>query len=228
MIKYREETLKKRAYEISESQDKSDNAYKSLSFVKEGAAYVDRRVLKPTYIHVFINNISFPKTLDELRYFIYENGQYNVEDVLHCSEVEWTVPRWAVEGDVCLFMHSEYAFSTISALKSELVRKKDKYNPQDYDLMMEWLEHGKALHKKYGGKVFAIAEVIGSPEVIVDFGNSEQLHWSSKVYAIMGNICVLENPIDISEFRDFIFVSRQSAITQIFGQEYAQLKKIIS
>ena len=32
-------------------------------------------------VNVHINHISFPKTIEQLEAFIYENGCYNVEDI---------------------------------------------------------------------------------------------------------------------------------------------------
>lgn len=35
------------------------------------------------YVNAHINNISFPKTIEQLEEFIYEHGCYNVEDVIN-------------------------------------------------------------------------------------------------------------------------------------------------
>ena len=38
---------------------------------------------KYNFVNAHINNISFPKTIEELETFIYEYGCYNVEDILN-------------------------------------------------------------------------------------------------------------------------------------------------
>ena len=48
-----------------------------------------------------------------------------------------------------------------------------------------------------------------------------------RIFAKVDEIFLLEKPIDISEFSDFIFVSRQSAITPVVGSDFDRLKKII-
>lgn len=51
-------------------------------------------------VQALINNISFPKTLDELKYFALERGCYDIEDILYNNVVEWTMPKWATIGDI--------------------------------------------------------------------------------------------------------------------------------
>ena len=38
---------------------------------------------KYNFVNAHINNISFPKTIEQLEDFIYEHGCYNVEDVIN-------------------------------------------------------------------------------------------------------------------------------------------------
>ena len=68
------------------------------------------------HVQAHINNISFPKTLDELYWFVTENGSFNVEDILFNKFVEWTVPNWTQTGDIVFFMHAKTARSTITKL----------------------------------------------------------------------------------------------------------------
>lgn len=63
------------------------------------------------YVQAFINNISFPKSLDELEDYIYNAGHYDIEGLLVSSGTEWTAPRWAKAGDTVFFMHAKYADS---------------------------------------------------------------------------------------------------------------------
>lgn len=69
------------------------------------------------YVNSHINNISFPKTIEQLEEFIYEHGCYNVEDVVFESlsggYTIWTVPRSSVVGDVVLYFHAKTAIQWI-------------------------------------------------------------------------------------------------------------------
>ena len=72
----------------------------------------------------------------------------------------------------------------------------------------------------YGGKIFAIARVTGIPQY---FPAEEVQHWKSNIYADMDSVIVLENPIDSSEFNEYIRITRCGAITGVFGDDYQKL-----
>jgi hypothetical protein len=175
-------------------------------------------------VQSLINNISFPKTIEELEYFVKEVGYFNVEDILYCQTVEWTMPKWAVTNDIVFFFHAKSAIQAITRLESELKKNKEQYD--DYDVLMEGLKHSRNLYDQYGGKIFAIGRVLGRP--FYDDGEWQKgLHWRGKIYAEIGDIQILENPVDIKEFSDFIMISRQSAITSVFGEDFEKLKNVI-
>ena len=189
--------------------------------------YVDNRRIKPEYCHAFINNIAFPKSLEEIKEVYIEEGRYDIEALLSAEETCWTAPRWAMMGDVCLFMHAKTANSTISSLKTELMKNRHYYSDTDFQELSSWLDRGKELYKKYGGKIFAVARVFDSPEEYFDSEPNEYIHWGSRLYADMGEIWHLQEPIDISEFKKYVAVSNRGAITPVYGEEYAGLKKLI-
>lgn len=182
---------------------------------------------RPTHVQSYINNISVPKSLEELQMYIYGHGCFNVENILMEKETNWTCPKWTKIGDIVFFMHAKYGYSYLTALRTELNSKKFKYSKNEYNLMMEWIQRGLDLNKKYGGKIYAIAQVSGMPEHCGITDEDDIYHWKTRIYADMDQVTVLENPIDISEFNDFIMVSRQSAITPIHGEDYLRLKKIM-
>ena len=53
------------------------------------------------------------------------------------------------------------------------------------------------------------------------------MHWHSNIYALVNEICILDNPVNISEFRDFLFISRQSTITPVFSDSFDKLKDLM-
>ena len=148
-------------------------------------------------VQAFINNISFPASLDELKVFIYEHGCFNVEDILQNDREFWTVPKWSKAGDVVFFMHSKTAIAKITSLVTKLNKTKHLYSTDEYELMSSWLERGRSLYNRYGGKIFAIGRVTGEP-VYENYQDDEvPFHWSSRIYADIDSVVVLKNPIDI-------------------------------
>ena len=181
---------------------------------------------KTPYVNAHINNISFPTSIEGLEVFVYEHGMYNIEDVLTNPDTNWTVPRSAKIGDIVLFFHAKTAISRITALITQ-VRDLHDGSKHDRPLLLEWLERARSLYKTYGGKIFAVGRVTGSPEYWPTDGDNSTYHWGNRIYADVGDIVVLENPIDICEFNSFIKVSRQSAITPLPAREFTELRKVI-
>lgn len=177
------------------------------------------------FVNAHINNISFPKTIDQLENFIYEHGCYNVEDIINEATdgyVTWTVPRTSVVGDIVLYFHAKTAIQWIRKLETEAKTLDDRIH--NIPLIFNWLKKARELYGLYGGKIFAIGRVSSNTE-IDNYGNS--YHWSGRIYAKVEDLTILENPIDISEFNSFILISRQSAITSLPSKEFEMLKQII-
>ena len=163
-------------------------------------------------IQAHINNIAFPKTIDELLFFIYEHGCFNVEDILYDAQdpgfTEWTVPKWCKYGDIVLFMHSKTANATISKLRTALLHNETLFEPNVYNHLLSSISRGKQLYNKYGGKIFAMGTIGGPPcyEPSTSDDFHSVLHWKSRIYAIVDHLFCLDVPIDISEFHDFIHI----------------------
>ena len=180
-----------------------------------------------------INNISFPKSLEEVLQVQMLHGHFDVEEILIASElskdendycVEWTMPKWCKTGDIVFFMHAKNARAIISRLNTELRESNGNYSENDHCILRSSLLRGRELHKKYGGKIFAIGKVCGNA---LSFNMDYNPHWRSRVYAPIDSLYCLQQPIDISEFNNFIQLSRQSAITPVFGKEFESLKSLI-
>lgn len=177
-------------------------------------------------VQAYVSNISTFTSLDELDYF---DGFTLVENVLESTENEWTAPKWAKAGDVVFFMHSKTARTSITRLRSELITNKDKYDIETYNKLMNYLAHALEVHSEYGGKIFAIGRICGGPEYVSTEETVARLfHWKSRNYSAIDNIITLNKPIDISEFRDYIYISRGSATTALFDNEFVKLREMIS
>lgn len=162
----------------------------------------------------FITNISFPKSLDEVLYFIDVRGHFYVEEVLEEPYVEWTAPKDAHIGEQVFFMRSKTSIDTIRSLKKQRKETEAVIDPSANKTLIEALDKAEKLYQSIGGCVFARGKVCG--EIIVDnIARNDGLHWRSVYYAPIGDISVIEPPINISEFRDFIKISRTGAITKL-------------
>lgn len=207
--------------EKNEKQHVSDNA--------RLVAELDRKKnneLNCDFVNAHINNISFPKTIEQLEGYIYEHGCYNVEDVINEATdgyTIWTVPRSSVVGDVVLYFHAKTAIQWIRKL--ETATKTLDSAKHDKKLLIEWLQRARELYSLYGGKIFAIGRIGSRPEKgdVLEF----QGHWSGRISADVKDLYLLRIPIDISEFNSFILVSRQSAITPLPSKEFEELKSLI-
>lgn len=177
------------------------------------------------FVNAHINNISFPKTIEQLEDFINENDHYNVEDVLieaYGGSTNWTVPRSSVIGDIVLYFHAKTAIQWIRKLETATKALDDAKH--DKELLFEWLGRARELYSLYGGKIFAIGRISSRPQ----WDDYSPYHWSGRIYADVEDIFVLDNPIDISEFNSYILVSRQSAITPLASKEFIRLRTLIS
>ena len=85
--------------------EKSNNINDEIIFERYATYSIDnmcyeqvlRRVEeRPTHVQAYINNISVPKSLEELKIFIYEHRLYNIEEVLTEEDTNWTCPKWTV------------------------------------------------------------------------------------------------------------------------------------
>ena len=180
---------------------------------------------KNPYIQAHINSISFPTDIKGLEDYVYDHGHYNIEDILACDGSGWTVPRSCKLGDIVLWFHAKTAIARITALITQ-VRALPNGSEHDKPLLLEWLEHARKLHKQYGGKVFAIGRIVSVPERWI-ISENEAYHFRGRVFADVGDIVILDQPVDISEFNSFISVSRHSAITPLPAKEFNWLRDII-
>lgn len=197
------------------------------------------------YVQAFITNISFPTSLEELYEYVHlmdvekvlgcdyanpvdEDGYLQFEDTQKYESryTSWTAPKWSKKGDIVFFMHAKYARVAIQRLKTALLANREQYTNDGFWVMMNALIRAKKLHDTYGGKIFAIGRVCGSTEYY-RYPNPDNYHFKSTIFAPIDSVFLLENPIDLSEFDSKIFLSRQSSITPVFGDDFKFVKELI-
>lgn len=169
----------------------------------------------------YINNISFPSNLEELSNKINEFGTMDMEDVLASNPVEFSVSKYAKAGELVFFMHTKTANAKISAVKKEYDNSKSK----DENLG-KVLSRAKEIYKKCGGKIFAVGFISEDP-VYYNPPLDYDVHFKSKYFANITNTFILNIPIDISEFREFIKISQFGSITVLDNEKFQRLRELI-
>ena len=81
-----------------------------------------KKRLHKKYVEAFINNISVPKSLEELSAFFMDgnDAQKLIRETMNFGKTSWSAPRWAKRGDIVLFMHAKTANSTLTRLRTKV------------------------------------------------------------------------------------------------------------
>ena len=183
----------------------------------------DEEALQLEPVHAFVANMTFPKSLYEVMSCA-RRRRFDIE-LLQDEKVWWTLPKYARANDVVFFMHAYSAYQTIKDLEKQLIDFKD-ISEKKIKLLQESLDRGKELHKRYGGKIFAVGFVVEDPQED-DSLDPDKKHWRSHTYAGISDIWHLSLPIDISEFRDFLSISRFGSVTKVGPEQFEKLRDLI-
>lgn len=182
--------------------------------------------MKTLAVPAYISNISAPKTSEQLFNFMNNRGGYDVEAPFRYESVDWTAPKWATKGTIIFYMHAAHANQSLNAVRRQLRENKQDYSQNEYDNAMAFIQYGQELHRKLGGRIFAVARVLDRPSYWAD-NPGDPHYWKSRMYARVGDFYILEKPLGIEEFRSFITVARQSSITPIVGNDFERLRELI-
>ncbi|MGL4393370.1 MAG: hypothetical protein ACRCSK_08070 [Fusobacteriaceae bacterium] len=171
-----------------------------------------------------ITTISFPNTMEQLDQLLKKNKKLYMTDVEKILEYEsseifhWTVPIWMQKKDIVFFYHSKSADGKIKRLLKNL-----DPNAKDYKKYKNILEKSLDLYKKYGGKIFAVGKVVEEPTY---FDQNNEDHFKGRIFGGIKNIFIFKTPIDLKDFPDSISI-KQNTCTDVFGEDYENLKTII-
>lgn len=186
---------------------------------------LENRKTHKRYIESFIDNISVPRSLAELKEFFLNgnDAQMLLRDLDTTDTTCWTSPRWAKHGDIVLFMHAKTARTHLTRIKTE-IRETYPEGSGERKKLLAAVDEQIDFHSKFGGKIYVIGRVSGKPfKEDVPAG----LHNKSNIFCDIDDLFYLKRPIDLSEFNGFIKLNSMGAITPVFGSEYDRLKKMI-
>ena len=170
-------------------------------------------------VQAYIAVVSFPTSIEELRYFTDSDYYMDMEEIMLGHDVNYTAPKWAAKGDIIFFYHAKSAIVKIRSLKKQAVGQKDE------DKLMEYIDLAEKIYKACGGSIFCVARVGDNPEIIKD--DRENLHWRGDIYAKVSDYALLKNPVSKNVFEQYIKLAQQRTITPVLGEDFENLKKLI-
>ncbi len=172
----------------------------------------------------FITNFQSPVELDDLKDRFNQGKISNIDMILgHKSHrpLEWTVDKTAAVGDTVYFMCAKTSVDHMRHLCSVL-RAMDQSETDLYAFALTQ----RLLYREYAGSIVAVGHVAGKPFQTKDSGWKAP-YWRNRWYAEIEEITLLDKPVNISDFRDFIFVSRTGAITKLTSDQQQKLEALV-
>lgn len=169
----------------------------------------------------FIANFQSPIEIEDLIDRYNKGSITNIEMILNHKDyepLEWTVDRYSEVNDIVFFMCAKTSVNHMGHLVSVAKEEAEE--------ILAYAKKEREVYKKYAGKIVAIGKVAKEPFETDDSG-WESPAWRTTFYAEIKNIKLLDNPIDISDFRDFIYVSRTGSITKLKKEQEQQLLNVI-
>lgn len=184
------------------------------------------------HVRAFITAFNSPSTINELISEYLLVGAYLDIELLLFSKfrenryIEWTVPKWAKPGDICMFYFAKTANEELRQVQKEFELKREYF-----DLSIELgldtlLRRGWQYYETYAGTILAVGRVASIPYYLTELDESS--HYKSRLSAEIKDIVLLRNPLPISEFRDVVFITRGGTITPVLGREFDVVRSRIA
>ena len=186
-------------------------------------SYSEKSIYKEFYpkdTQSFITNFTSPTYIEDLKYFFHEQGGTNLDVLIdeYKEGTEWSVHSGATIGNIVFFMCAKTSWDTrhVGGLR-KIAREEGNI------ALQRFADAQYQKYKKYAGKILAVGQITESPYEIPPQYYGQRSQW----FALIDNIILLSNPVDISKFKDFIMVSRTSSITKLTPSQTASLMEMI-
>lgn len=200
--------------------------------VKRRKNYPEETADARKYVRAFITAFNFPSTLDELlNEYLLEEAYLDIETLLYKRfregrTIEWTVPKWAKPGDICLFYFAKMADEKLRRVQKEFELRINEFDFPVLCGLDMLLRRGWEYYDNYSGTILAIGKVAGMPYYYDQI--SELSHFKSPLFAEIQDITTLAQPLHISDFKDVVFITRGGTITPVFGREFDVIRDRIT
>lgn len=172
----------------------------------------------------FITNFQSPVELDDL-IDRYERGKItNLDMVLghkKFAPLEWTVDKDASIGDTVYFMCAKTSADHMGHLCA-LLRNMGMEGEDLYAFALTQ----RSAYREYAGSIVAVGRV-GEKPFQTEVSGWGSPYWRSPWYAKIEDMELLNTPVNIAQFRDFIKVSRTGAITRLNMEQHQKLQELI-
>lgn len=165
-----------------------------------------------------IINFQSPVTIEDLIDRYERDRMTNIDHILIFENTlrEWTIDKNSQVGDIVFFMCAKTSKDHMGHLCVEARRL-------GLSRIIMFAEMERELYKKYAGNIVAIGVVEGAPFQDENAGYTFP-YWRSPWYAKIGGFQLLNTPIHISEYRDYITVSRTGSLTRLNVEQEEKLK----
>lgn len=169
-----------------------------------------------------IINFQSPVAVEDLIDRYIRDKMTNIDHIFNFENTlrEWTVDKNSQVGDVVFFMCAKTSKDHMGHVCAEAKRAECA------EEIIAFAESERELYKKYAGHIVAMGVVESEPFQDDDAGYAFP-YWRSPWYAKIGDFHLLDTPIHISEYRDYITVSRTGSITRLTKEQEETLKKQI-
>ena len=193
------------------------------SIIVTDISYSEKSIYKkfdPKDTQAFITNFTSPTDIEDLKYFFHEQGGTNLDVLIdeYKEGTEWSVHSGATIGNIVFFMCAKTSWDTrhVGGLRKIAREEGDP-------ALIRFAEDQYKKYKKYAGKILAVGQITDNPYEISPQYYGQRSQW----FARIDNIVLFAKPVDISQFNDFVMVSRTNAITKLTPEQTGSLMKII-
>jgi len=162
---------------------------------------------------IFIANFNNTRNLQDIKNQYDYDGKTNINyliDGFANGKTIWSVPKETMPGDIILFMCAKEARHNLGLATSNI--------PAQYgNGFTKFVDVQKMLYKKYSGYLLGCGIIQTAPI-------QDNNWWMSDIYQLRQ----FTAPVHISEYRNFITISRTNAITYLNNEQWEHLKWIVN
>lgn len=172
----------------------------------------------------FATAIGFPDRLNHLLDMIDKNEPHGAlfdADLLYVGleSVTWSAPTWCTPGDVCFFYCTTNWPMRLRNLRARTIGRESWHlgrmlaTDKDRETLWSILKKAEELFADIGGRIFAFGEVLDRAELHPVARKRDRIR--GRLYAKVGNVCVLDPPLDRELLLDHVAPRPRATVTHV-------------